>query len=238
MARPRKTKSDLTSEQREILDALRACCRDLDLVPTPGVAGCAEAQHTDPLHRDRYRSWAEGRSAVGYIVPSLREINIAFGNWREAASKIGVGDRRGPNHVVGLQDVKRSFGEIKKLIQIGTGQPASFPALTEARYEELRAENPQLRLVSAWEIKQFFTWATACREHGLSAGKFKSVRDIEDLEDRIYEICEEHGGPLSVRSFDLIRPSGFPTAQNIARTLGIGWREVLSLRYSEDALGA
>jgi len=227
MAAPKR--KTYTDRQKRIVAALRECAKDLgysvNVIRPPG-ASSVEAPG-QALSVEDYLSWSRGRAAKGQPQPTLREINQAYGGWRFACADAEMGTVPGIPPLHSLAQVERSFEVVKTLLKDELEQEGHFPGLSLARYAALREQHPKLELVPFNSIRRYFTWTQACEHFGLAPACVRSVREMEGRLELVYRVCVEAGGPLSVRLFDLARPSGCPTAQKIARAEGCGWSEVL-----------
>lgn len=196
--------------KQHVAEAIRECARE--------VGG----EDRTTLRITEYQAWAKGRS----YAPTKHVIYDLFETWPAACREAGL-DLLSAN--IPVFDPERIDRSVEAALKHHRKKHGDRPML-ERDYERMYRD-PKLKKVDvspAVVIRYCGRWSDAADKYGFGTGRVKSLTDrpLEEWVAEISEICQEYGGPLSVREFNAARPPGFPTSRRLATAFG-GWEFLL-----------
>jgi hypothetical protein len=157
-----------------------------------------------------YEEWS-----IGKDVPSRRDINRLFGDWKTVCKRAQCRVGGGAFSTTSYREV---VGSLQRAAEYFGDKPVFLPD-----YEKWAAKNNE----ASWPIiRRYFTWVEACRVGGLVHGRHQK---LEGREDEVITAIKRTCGKerLTVREFNRERAPGVPRAERIAILFG-GWSSSLS----------
>jgi hypothetical protein len=207
MARPVSN----TWTEKSVAQAIQDCARDI----------CEDGKWS--LRITQYQQWAKGRVNA----PTKHVIYDLFGTWPEACKAAGLNLLSANVPVFTPERIDKSVRAAVLRHRKDSGESPMLEGDYDRMYRDPKI--PKVDVSPAVVIRYCGRWSEAAEKYGFAVGRVKSLTDrpVDEWVAEISEICEEQGGPLSIRAFNQCRPPGFPSSRRLATAFG-GWESLLS----------